>query len=580
MPVAQTDFVPADIDTTQWAGIEPLIIDLRDRPVQSAADFETWLIDRSELDAACSEGQANLYIAMTCFTEDQPSQQAYTDYLEAVPPKLKPASFELDKRQVQLAESFPLDQARYGVLNRDTKAEVDLFREENVPIQTELAKLGQKYDQIIGAMTIQFDGEEKTLPQMGRYQESTDRTQREQAFKAVAKRRLQNADDINDTFDQMIHKRDTMAKNAGCPSYVQYAFRGMHRFDYTPEHCFAFHEACEKVVVPFLRKLDAKRADKLGVDTLRPWDLAVDVKGRAPLTPFRGGVELVTKAINTFDGLDNRLGSMLRELGDGATCRGAEDGSCYDLDSRKGKGPGGYQYMRDRIRKPFIFMNAAGLHRDVETMLHEAGHAFHSMLCIDEPLVHYRHSPIEFAEVASMSMELLTMPYWHSADGYYPDENEAARARRQQMEGSISLLPWIATIDAYQHWLYTYPNHTRDERTAFWLDLDARFGHSVSWEGLEDFHKNVWQRQGHLFGNPFYYIEYGIAQLGALQLWLRSLEEGEQTAISAYINGLSLGGAKPLPELFAASGIKFDFGPETVKRLVDRVEAELEKLPE
>ena len=271
---------------------------------------------------------------------------------------------------------------------------------------------------------------------------------------------------------------------------------------------------------------------------------------------------------------------LFSRLGDGANTRGAEGGACMDLDSRKGKAPGGYQSMRDRSRSAFIFMNAAGLQRDVETMVHEAGHAFHSMLCQDDPLVAYRHSPIEFAEVASMSMELLTMPYWKGEGSFYPSEEDYLRARRKQIEGSVSLLPWIATIDAFQHWVYKHPKHTRAERTEHWLDMDRRFGHAVSWEGLEPFLASLWHRQLHLFGAPLYYIEYGIAQLGALGLWLRSLEEGEKTAIEAYVKSLSLGGSRPLPELFAAAGLKFDLGPETIKRLAERVERELEKLPE
>jgi len=354
----------------------------------------------------------------------------------------------------------------------------------------------------------------------------------------------------------------------------------MLRFDYGPEDCFAFHEAVEKAVVPFNERRLAERRRDLGVATLRPWDIAVDAKGRTPLKPFEGGKQLVDKALAAFGKLDPRLADMLAELGDGTECRGSRDGACFDLDSRKGKAPGGYQYMRDRIRVPFIFMNAAGLHRDVETMVHEAGHAFHSQLCRSEPLVGYRHAPIEFCEVASMSMELLTMAHWGGAGGYYPTEADRVRAARKQLEGSVGLLAWIATIDAFQHWIYTNPTHTRDERVAFWLGLEERFGAGLDWSGLDDEHKWMWQRQPHLWGHPFYYIEYGIAQLGSLQLWLKSLEEGEAAAIDAYIRAMRLGGSRPLPELFAAAGLEFDFGEATVSRLVERVEAELAKLPE
>jgi oligoendopeptidase F len=585
MPTIPTDFVPARIDATDWTQIEPLLRKLLDRPVNSARDLEKWLLDRSELMAACAEAESDLYIDMTCDTESKAAQEAYTRYIENIPPQLKPVAFALDKRQVELSKKFPLTgtgaaAGRYDVLARDTAAEVEIFRDENVPIQTDLEKLSQQYQQVIGAMMVTYDGQEKTLPMMSAYQESTDRSVREKAWRLVAARRLKDAAAIDDLYDAMIGLRHRMSRNAGFDSFTGYAFKSKKRFDYTPADCVTFHNACAKAVVPFLRRQDEKRKRQLSVDALRPWDLSVDPKGRAPLKPFSGGEELIRKSMDTFARLDPSLATMLGTMGDGSNTRGAADGACLDLDSRKGKAPGGYQAMRDRQRVPFIFMNAAGLHRDVETMVHEAGHAFHSMLCIDEPLLNYRTAPLEFAEVASMSMELLTMPHWGGRAGFYPDDIEAARARRQQVEGSVVLLPWIATIDAFQHWVYANPTHSRQERTAHWLSLDDRFGHAVSWQGLEAERASVWHRQSHLFLSPFYYIEYGIAQLGALQLWLRSLEEGEKVAIDAYKRALSLGGSRPLPELFKAAGLKFDFGESMVTRLVDRVEKELDKLPE
>jgi oligoendopeptidase F len=585
MPVIHTDFVPADLDATRWENVEPYLKALAARPVESAAALEKWLVDRSELEASCNQAESILYINMTCHTEDQAAQQAWTAYIEGVQPRLKPAVFELDKRQDELSRRFGLGglgRGRYTVLVRDTAAEVELFRPENVPIQTSLAKLDQKYQQITGAMTVHFDGREQTLPMMGKYQERTDRPVRESAWRAVSERRLRDATAIDDIYDEMVALRHRMGRNAGFDDFVGYAFKSKRRFDYTPEDCFRFHEAVEEVVVPFMRRQDARRAELLGLAAtdLRPWDLLVDPKGRPPLKPFEGGADLVRRSRRTFDRLDPQLASMFAALGDGTNANGAAGGASLDLDSRKGKAPGGYQSMRDRDRRPFIFMNAAGLHRDVETMVHEAGHAFHSMLSIEEPLLHYRHAPLEFCEVASMSMELLTMPYWHAADGFYPSREDADRARRKQIEGSVSMLPWIATIDAFQHWVYSHPAHDRDQRTAHWLELDERFGHAVSWRGLEPFRQAVWQRQLHLFGVPFYYIEYGIAQLGALQLWVNSLEHGQAAALAAYKKAMALGGSRPLPELFAAAGLKFGFGPDIVARLVDRVEQELAGLPE
>ena len=387
MPTIPTDFVPARIDATNWSQIEPLLKRLLDRPVNAAKDLEKWLLDRSELMAACAEAESDLYIDMTCDTENKAAQEAFTRYIENIPPQLKPLCFALDQRQTELAKKFPLSPDRYQVLTRDTAAEVELFRDENVPIQTELDKLSQQYQQIIGAMMVKYDGMDKTLPMMAVYLESTDRAVREKSWRLVAERRLQDAEAIDDVYDTSIGLRTTMARNAGFDTFTGYAFKSKKRFDYGPADCVKFHNACATAVVPFLRRLDEKRKRLLKVDALRPWDLGVDPKGRPPLKPFTNGPDLIRKSMDTFQRLDPSLAAMLAKLGDGANTMGATNGACLDLDSRKGKAPGGYQAMRDRRREAFIFMNAAGLHRDVETMVHEAGHAFHSMLCIDEPLL-------------------------------------------------------------------------------------------------------------------------------------------------------------------------------------------------
>lgn len=581
-------FLPDDLDATNLERVEGLVRALLARRAASREDVERWVRDRSDLSAACSEALARLYIAMTCNTSDGAAQAAYLAYIEHVQPRLTELNFELDKKAVALDAEHPLAPERYGVLMRNLRADVAIFRPENVPIETELGKLGQQYDQITGAMTVTFDGQEQPMARMARYQEVTDRAVREGAWRAVAERRAGAVDAIDGIYTDMVTLRDRLARNAGFENYVGYAFEAMHRFDYGPEACVRFHDGVERAIVPLVRALEAERRRKLGVEALRPWDLSVDVKGRGPLRPFEGGADLVRKSRSVFRRMDagaGGLAAMYERMGDGdGRVRSAADAGvvCFDLDSRAGKAPGGYQYMLDRSNRPFIFMNAAGMQRDVETMMHEAGHAFHSMLCEHEPLVEYRHSPIEFAEVASMSMELLTMGHWGggSGGGFYESEEDLARATRDLLRNSVQRLPWIALIDAFQHWVYANPRHTRDERRNQFLALDERFGSSVSWEGLEAYRPNLWQRQLHLFGHPFYYIEYGIAQLGALQLWVHALEKGEASALAAYKRALSLGGSRPLPELFAAAGLEFDFGPETVRRLAERVGRELERIPE
>ena len=565
MSCVTTDFVPADLDATRWENLEPLYRKLVDRTLNCKNCLAALILDRSELDAAASEAEANLYIETTRHTDDQAVQEAFETFVREVEPHLKKVGFELDRKIAESEHADKLDEDRYGILLRRLRTNVGLFREDNIPLETEITLLDQKYSQINGAMTVEFDGEERTLPQMGRYLESTDRATREGAWRGIAERRLVDRDAIEDIFDEMVEKRQQQAKNAGFENFRDFQHARMHRYDYTPQDCFKFHEAVERFCVPVLKATTQTRRETLGIEDLRPWDLAVDVRGRDPLRPFDGAEQLVDRSSKVFHRMDSRLGEMFDEL---------RTGDCLDLETRKGKAPGGYQYQRERIRKPFIFMNAAGLQRDLTTMVHEAGHAFHSMVCRSEPILAYRSAPMEFCEVASMAQELLTFPY---LDEFYSEE-DANRARRDELEGMAKILPWIATIDAFQHWIYTNPGHDRAARTQVWLDLEDRFGPPVDWTGLEDAHAAMWQRQLHLFGVPFYYIEYGIAQLGALQVWCNSLED-EKSAIDRYLAGLGLGGTKPLPALFEAAGASFDFGPETVGPLMDRVANELETLP-
>lgn len=589
-----TGLVAEGLDATTWEAVEPAFEALRARAVGTAGELERWLEDRSELDAACSEAMARLYINMTCDTGDEAAAGAYAAFIADVRPKLERAGFELDRRQAALLAELGgvgvgggggggVGGGRYGVLARATAADVGLFREANVPINAELSGLDQRYDAICGAMTVEFDGATRTPAQMGVYQEVTDRGVRERAWRAVAGRRLADRGAIDGIYDRMVGLRAEMARNAGHDGYVSYAFASRHRFDYTPADCAAFHRSVDRVIMPFCEGLDARRAREMGLGELRAWDVSVDPRGRGPLRPFEGGVDLVAKTRRVMRALDPELAGLFESLGDGSNARGIRDGAQLDLDSRAGKAPGGYQYMQDRSRRPFIFMNAAGLHRDVETMVHEAGHAFHSQLCGGERLVAYRHSPIEFAEVASMSMELLTMRHWGVEGGFYGgDAGALARAQRKQLEGTLSLLPWIATIDAFQHWVYGNPGHTREERTGAWLGLMERFGyrgHRVAWaEEDRPALESAWQAQGHLFGSPFYYIEYGIAQLGALQLWVKSRREGEAAALGAYKRALALGGSRPLPELFEAAGIRFDFSEAMFERVRAEVEGALAEL--
>ncbi|HYD00585.1 MAG TPA: M3 family oligoendopeptidase [Phycisphaerales bacterium] len=565
-----SDYVPASLDATRWEQLEPLYRGLLERPVDGVKALQQLLLDRSELDAAVSEAGATLEINMTCHTDDQAANAAYTAFVEDVAPKLKTVSFELDKKIVANPAVAQLDSERYGVLLRDLRLGVELFRPENVPLETDLTKLAQEFQQLAGSLTVRFRGEEKTLPQMSKYQEETDRSLREEAFRAVAERRLQERERFDDLFDRMLKIRHQTALNAGFENYRDYAHKAKRRFDYTVADCDAFASSVEQNVVPAMRRLNAQRAEALNLSRLRPWDLSVDVKGRPPLKPFSTADDMVARSHRVFQRMDPSLGTLF-----GALKAGVGGEKCLDLESRKGKAPGGYQANRDRKRVPFIFMNATGVQRDVETMVHEAGHAFHALLCRTEPLVAYRAEiPLEFCEVASMSMELTSHPF---LDEFY-SAADADRARRNHLEGIAVILPWIAVIDQFQQWVYTHPGHTRQERTDVWVGLLRRFYADVDWSGLEATRDSLWHRQLHIFTSPFYYIEYGIAQLGALQLWANYRADPEG-AIRGYKAGLRLGGSRPLPDLFRAAGLHFDFSAPRVRETWKQVEQVLETLP-
>ena len=550
-------FVPAVIDGSKWSALEPYYSQLVGRTIHDCSALERLLLDRSELDAAAEEAAANLYIQMTRHTDDELARKRYLEFVENVEPELKKVGFALDRKIAECPFAQQLDQQRYSVLLRSLRRSVELFCEANIPIETEVTKLDQKYSEINGAMTVTFDGEERTLPQMARYLEETDRPRRQASWEAVSARRLNDVDRINDIFDHMLTHRHQMALNAGFPNFRDFQHARLQRFDYTPADCEMFHEGAEKVCVPLLRKLNADRAKVLGISALKPWDLKVDLHGRAPLKPFEGAEELVDRSSAIFHRIDPELETMFDSM---------RQGDCLDLESRKGKAPGGYQYQRQRSRSPFIFMNAAGLHRDVITMVHEAGHAFHSLLCAHDPLVSYRSSPMEFAEVASMSMELLTFPY---LEEFYSSD-DATRARRDHLESLSTMLPWIATIDAFQHWVYLNPTHTRKDREQYWLHLNERFGSAIDWTGHQQSLETMWHRQLHIFGLPFYYIEYGIAQLGALQMWMQA-KRNPSDALGNYKKGLALGSSQPLPALFKAAGLNFSFNPETMGELMEEV---------
>lgn len=558
-------WLPGDAKFKTWEEIEPWYRSLLARAIGSPAELERWLSDLGELNGAVSQEGVERYVAMTCQTDDPEREAAHLAFVRDIEPKLKPIQDEVRTKYLDSPHRAGLPRERYGVFDRAQENRRALYREANIARETELAELDQQYQKIIGAMTVHFRGEERTPAQMTPFLEETDRALRQAAWEPVAARRLVDRDALDDLFDRMVAIRQEIAREAGFPSFTEYAYRLRERFDYGVAEATAFQDAIAEVVVPLAREIQEGRREALGLESLRPWDLAVDPLGRAPLRPFADVEKLAAGSEAIFRDVDPELGAQFAYM----RRRGL-----LDLANRKGKAPGGYQTTLEADRLPFIFMNAVGVDGDVRTMLHEGGHAFHALASRAEPLSAYRESPIEFCEVASMAMELLGA---RNLDLFYA-EPDADRSYRQLLEGIVTILPWIATVDAFQHWVYAHPGHSRQERRDAWVALLDRFGGNVDWTGHEDARASGWHRQLHIFLYPFYYIEYGIAQLGALQVWLNSLAD-KADAVRRYRAALSLGGARPLPELFEAAGAKFAFDEPSLRPLMDAIGRELARLP-
>ena len=555
-------FVPEKASLTDQKEVESLHDQLLGRDISSAEDLERWVLDRSELESAFDQEGSILYIRMTCKTDDPERVKKYKDFIKNVVPAIKPLEDQLNRQYVKALKKFPLNEERYEIYTKEIGTDLELFVDKNVELETKVDLLSQEYQSICGAMTVEFQGKERTLPEMGKFLLDPDRSLREEAWKASAERRLEEKDKLDELFDQMLIKRNMIAKNAKFDNFCNYKFKDLHRFDYTPDDCLAYHDSIEQLVVPLWAQILKKRKREMKLDILRPWDTSADPLGRPPLKPFEDVKDLISGCQDVFAQVDQELGKQFRQM---------VDAGLLDLASRKGKAPGGYQSTLNESRKPFIFMNAVGIDSDVRTLLHEGGHAFHSLACSHDELLDYRHGPMEFNEVASMGMELLADPYLHV---FYGDEDKQ-RSCSSHLEDIVFTLLWVATIDAFQHWIYKNPAHDAAGRHQQWLAIHKRFsGGVVNWDGLKEEHATLWHRQLHIFEVPFYYIEYGIAQLGALQLWLNSKRD-QDGALKAYRSALYLGGSKPLPELFETAGLKFDFSEATIAPLMKAVQQEL-----
>ncbi|KQN30826.1 oligoendopeptidase F [Pedobacter sp. Leaf41] len=558
-------YIPQDLAIT-WESLAPLFTELQNREINNVDELEQWLKDRSELEAALEEDFAWRYIKMSCDTANEELVKNFQYFAEEIEPKISPLSNELNKKFVDSPFMDDLDKEKFFVYSRAIKKALEIYREENIELFTQLQVKQQKYQGITGAMSVEINGQEYTMEQASIFIKDLNREVRENAWKTIQQRRLVDKDDLNMLFDELIKLRNQVALNAGFENYRDYMFQALGRFDYTPQDCYDFANAIEKEIVPILKEQAEKRREALGLETLRPWDMEVSVSGKPALKPFNNGAELIDKSIACFNAIDEKLGTKLATM---------KANGLFDVESRKGKAPGGYNYPLAETGAPFIFMNSANSLRDLTTMVHEGGHAIHTFLTANLELNDFKHCPSEVAELASMSMELISMDNWNV---YFDNEEDLIRAKKEQLADVLKTLPWVAVIDQFQHWIYTNPNHTAADREETFKQIYNRFGAGFAdWTDLDQQFGNVWQKQLHLFEVPFYYIEYAIAQLGAIAVW-KNYKENPEKALEQYLAALSLGYTKPMNEIYETAGIKFDFSAEYVKELAAFVKEELEKL--
>lgn len=558
-------YLPEHFEVT-WQALEPFFNELKSREINSLSELEVWLKNRSELEASLEENFAWRYIRMTCDTTDEKLLQDFQYFATEIEPKIAPFNNELNKKFVQCPFLEQLDKDTYFIYVRGIKKALELFREENISLQTQIQLEQQQYQSITGSMSVTLNGKEYTLEQASVFLKDINRDVRQQAWEAITTRRLQDKEKLDILFDGLLKLRHQVALNAGFENFRDYMFQALGRFDYTPEDCFKFHRAIQQEIVPLLAEQAQKRKEALQLTSLKPWDMEVDVSGKAALKPFQNGSDLIDKTIACFYKLDHYLGDRLAFM---------KAEGLFDVESRKGKAPGGYNYPLAETGAPFIFMNSANTFRDLTTIVHEGGHAIHTFISASLKLNDFKHVPSEVAELASMSMELISMDAW---DVFFDNEEDLKRAKRDQLKDVLKTLPWVATVDEFQHWIYTHPQHTTAERSQAWERIFSSYGKNfVDWEGYPEALKNLWQKQLHIFEIPFYYIEYAMAQLGAIAIW-KNYKENPQQGLQKYLEALKLGYTKTIPEIYKTAGIEFSFTAEYVKSLAQFVKNELAKL--
>ncbi len=561
----QRNFIPNDFVVKDWDGLMPFYKNLTERNLDTVEQLEQWLLDRSELDAVVGEDYRWRYIRMTIDSNNEKSQNAFTEFIQEISPKMSPWFDKLNRKLLEAPSLEQLDQEKYKIYLRGIKNAIELYREENIPLFTKLTSMSKEFGKLTSKMTVEVNGEEFTLQQANVFLEQKDRALREEVYCKIWNRRMEDKEALDDLFSELIQLRHQIALNAGFDNYRDYKFRALNRFDYKIEDCFDFHQSIATEILPILKEWDNQRKKNMGVNPMRPWDSRVDELGRTPLRPYKNETELIDKTIICADKIHPMFGnfiSIMREM------------KHLDLDSRKGKHPGGYNITLPETGVPFIFMNSAASVKDMRTMLHESGHAIHSFLTRDLELTSFKSFPSEVSELASMTFELLSVDH---LSAFFEDETDIQRAKMEQLDRSIRMLPWVATIDKFQHWIYTNPNHTKEERKEAWREIFGQFDNPEwSYEGIEDFYDYRWQAQLHLFEVPFYYIEYGLAQLGALALW-KQYCENKEAGIENYKAFMKLGNTKTIGEIYEAANIEFNFSRDYVRNIADFVREKMKE---
>ena len=558
-------FVSENLVIDNWSKVKPLYDDLLNRNIENVKNLEKWMLDKSELEAVLEEDMAWRYIKMNIDTTNKELSERFSFWINEISPKIAPYSQKLNLKLVENKFLIELDSEKYRIYLRGIKKSIEIYREDNIPLFSEMESKQQEYGTISAKMSIEVNGEKITMQKASQLLKDTDRTRRKEIYQKISSRRLEDKEKLDDLFDDLINIRKRIANNAGFENYRDYMFSAMGRFDYTATNCFSFHTAIEQEIVPIITSFEKERKEQLGFDNYKPWDTQVDITGQKPLKPFEGGKILTDKSIECFTKLRPYFGECLSIM---------KEMNYLDLESKDGKAPGGFMYPLYEIGVPFIYMNAVGSQRDVVTMIHEGGHAVHSFLSRDLEMTAFKSTPSEVAELASMSMELLSMKHWNV---FYNNQDELKRAKKEQLEKVLEGLPWIAAIDKFQHWIYT-TDHTAEERRQQWLEISNELGNQViDWTDQESSLSYQWQKQLHLYEVPFYYIEYGMAQLGAIAIWREFILKGEES-LDNYMSALQVGYTKSIGEIYEIAGIKFDFSAAYVKELADFIKDQLAEI--